>query len=315
MRTENEMSLLEWQKIMKDGLFLNIERLTIAGGEPFLHPQLIELTKIFLDSMPKLQSLTLITNGFLTDLIVSQTEKLIQLTRKRQINFSISVSLDGIGKLHDELRGTRGAFKKTKSTILALKSLKEKYHFWLGVAGLVCHNNLKKISLVKDWCYKESIPFNYQLVGFHETYVQNINEKNKLDFTRKERGFLLKLLKRLGQGHSFKELESYYWQDMHRLYKNGSSRSTPCPFLLDAFAVDSLGDVYYCLSERKIGNCRKGGEISEIYYKQSNLAFRRQLSKTACLKCNSACFIRSGIKKDFKKYFWFYLAGRIFSEQ
>lgn len=313
MKPKNELSYKEWQKIMKDPIFRTTKRLAIAGGEPVLHPELVKLTKLFVNSMPQLQFLNLTTNGFLPQRTTRITKSLARLSQKKGIGFSVAVSLDGIGKMHDVIRGAPGAFEKTASTIMALKSLQAKYNLYLGVACLICRKNLHHIKEVKKWCDKRKIPLHFQLIGFHETYVQNIEKKEELDFKKEDEKYLYSILKELAKPSSRKDIRSwlraYYWKDMHQMYK-GSQRTTPCPFLLDAFVLDSFGDVYYCLSERKIGNCREGKTVSEIYYDPEKLAFRKQLAKTACPKCNSGCFVTSAIAKDFKKFVWFYLTSR-----
>jgi len=314
MKPKNELTIKEWKRIMKDPIFLGIKRLNLAGGEPILHPNLEELVKVFLASMPKLTFLGLVTNGFLPEKTVFAVERLALLAKARGIDFSVSVSLDGIGKMHERVRGIPYAFEKTSNTILSLKKISKKYNFHLGVGGVVFRENLYKIKEVEDWCDKHQIPFNYQIIGFHETYVQNLKEKEKLDFQEGDRQYLLSLFKELAGKRSFKDLRSfrkaYYFEDMYKMYQGGW-RTTPCPFVLDAFVLDSFGDVYYCLSEEKIGNCREGKTVSEIYYDTKNLELREKRAKTVCLKCNSGCFVTSGIAKDFKKLVWFFLTGKL----
>lgn len=313
MKPKNELSLSEWKKIMKDPIFLGIKRLMIAGGEPILHPELIKLIKLYLNSMPRLQFLSLVTNGFLPQKTVAVVKTVTDLCKKRGISFSIAVSLDGIGKMHNLIRRIPNAFKKTSTTIMTLKSLQSKHNFGLGASCLICRKNLYHIRKVKAWCKKRNIPINFQLIGFHETYVQNIDQEKSLDFRKKDRKYLYDLLEELANDRSLNDvrsfLRSYFWRDMLNLYKGGV-RTTPCPFLYDAFVLDSLGDVYYCLSEKQIGNCRKGKNVSAIYYNHKNLARRRKMSKSVCLRCNSACFVTSAIAKDFKRLLWFYLMGK-----
>jgi len=313
MKPKNELSLKEWQKIMRDPIFLGIKRLNLSGGEPILHPDLEKLVRLFLNSMPKLENLDLTTNGFLTNKTLKMVKSLALLAQRKGIKFSVSVSLDGIGKMHETIRRVPQAFEKASATILALRLIKEKYNFRLGVAGVVFRKNLHQIREVEDWCKGHDTPFCYQIIGFHETYVQNMGEKGRLDFRKADEQYLLNLLQELTLKRSLKDLHSflrsYYWNDMVSMHQGGL-RTTPCPFVLDAFVLDSLGDVYYCLSERKIGNCREGKAVSEIYYDPKNLAFRKQIAKTVCLKCNSGCFVTSGIAKDFKKFAWFFLTGK-----
>jgi MoaA/NifB/PqqE/SkfB family radical SAM enzyme len=315
MKPKNEMEYKEWRRAMTDPIFRSIERLTIAGGEPVLHPDLVKLISLFIKSMPRLQFLVLVTNGFLPKKTVSITKSIAKLTEKKGINFTVSISLDGVGAINDDTRGIPGAFEKTSSTILALRKLQERYNFWLNVAAVVYRKNIRHLKELKEWCQEINIPLDYQLIGFHETYVQNIKEKNKLDFRKADEVFLFSLLEELSKSSFQRDLRawfrSYYWKDMLALYQGGN-RTTPCPFVFDTFVIDSLGDVYYCLSERRIGNFRKGKTISEIYYDSQNLAFRKNLTKTACLKCNSACNVASAIAKDFKRFVWFFCTGRLY---
>lgn len=311
MKPRNELTFAQWKKIMRDPIFSSIERLSIAGGEPTLHPGLIKLTKLFMDSMPRLQTISLITNGLASALAVPYVQKLAFLSQERGINLAIAVSLDGIGKMHDALRGEPGAFKKTSATILKLKSLQPKFKFWLSVVCMICRKNLYHLKEVEEWSRRNKVDLHFQLVGFHETYVQNMDKKNKLDFRDEDKKYLHSILKKLSLKCSWKNVEAYFWRDMYRMYKNRVLRSTPCSFLLDAFVLDSFGDVYYCLSERKIGNCRRKKSVSEIYYDSENLKFRRWMAENVCGRCNSLCFAYSAIKKDFKKFIWYRLAGKI----
>ncbi|MDO8551790.1 MAG: radical SAM protein [bacterium] len=314
MKPKKEMNLREWEKVMKDPIFGGIRYLLLAGGEPVLHPELLELVKIFISAMPKLQSLNLVTNGLLAKRTVAVVKDLALLSERKRINFSVSVSLDGLGNTNDSLRGIPGAFLKTKNTILGLAKIQKKYSFGLGVSGVVSRKNLIEITEVDNWCKTIKIPFNFQIIGFHKTYVQNLKNQNDLDFRPPDREVLLKLIGKLADKKNKKDLRSYlrtyYWEDMSRLYQGGK-RSTPCPFVLDAFAIGSLGDVYYCLSEDSIGNVRQGKSASQIYFDAENLEKRKEMAKSVCLKCNSGCMVTSAIAKDFRKFLFYLLTGKL----
>ncbi len=314
MKPKNEMTLKEWQEIMRDPIFREIRRLNLAGGEPLLCSDIVKLVQLYIDSMPNLENIDFLTNGLLTDKTVETVKKLSLILNQKRINFAISVSLDGLGPTHDRIRGIKKAFAKTSATILALKSIQNTYGFWLSAAGVVFHENIKTIKKVEEWCRKHDIPFHYQIIGFHKNYINNLETKNQLDFKGEDKKNLLTLLKKNTSQKFRKDLRSflqtYYWQDLVSMYK-GNLRTTPCPFALDAFVLDSFGDVYYCLSEAKIGNCRSGKSVSEIYYDPNNLRLRQQRAKTICLRCNSGCMVISGLAKDFKKSVWYFLTGRL----
>lgn len=111
-------------------------RLIISGGEPVLHPRFKEINQLMKDRA--FRSI-LLTNGTLLD-----------ANFIADIGFNeIQISLDGLGKGHDYLRG-EGTFKKT---LAALKLLKKR-DIQLSIASMVHAQNYDEFSdlenLVKD---------------------------------------------------------------------------------------------------------------------------------------------------------------------
>lgn len=310
MKPKNELSFEEWQRIMDDKIFHQIESLTISGGEPTLSKDFLKLAELFMDSMPKLKTLGVITNGFQTELIVSKLTKLAKLCKKRKIHLSISVSIDGIGKMHERVRRIPNAFDKSKKTLMKLNKLKSKYDLSVGSGSMILKQNLSEIDKTEKWFEAKKIPLNFQIVGFHDTFVKNLDTQNKVDFINKQTKKLVEVLKRLAKPQYWRDFRAYYWQDMVEMYEKKKPRTTPCPFLKDHFVLDSFGDVYYCLSVKKIGNVREGKSVSEVYYSPENVKFRRSLPKTHCQGCNSGCNTDEAIAKDMKKYLWFRLTGK-----
>ncbi|MGC8787851.1 MAG: radical SAM/SPASM domain-containing protein [Anaerolineae bacterium] len=318
MEPRTEMALEDFDRVLNDSIFRGIERLTLAGGEPSLRPDLVPLTMLFMDKMPRLGSLTLITNGLAVERILAGARALLDLCVQRGIHLNISVSLDGVGHVHDEMRDIPGAFARVERCLMGLKELQAVHPFWLGAGCVITRKNLYHLRELQDWCEERGIELGFQLVGFHETYVANVEQREELDFTQTDKEYLFAFLQELAAERSPSNFMAYYWHDMLKMYRDGRPRQTPCPFAVDSFVLDAYGDVYYCLSERKIGNCltedisdsSSGGLCSAIYYRPENLRFREALTRSSCLCCNSGCFVNIGIKKDLKKYLWFLLTGR-----
>jgi len=314
----DEMSLDDFSRVLDDSIFHSIEQLTLSGGEPSLRRDLIPLTEVFMDKMPQLGSVTLITNGLAVGRVLADSRAMLKLCAERRIRFNVSVSLDGVGQVHDEMRNVPGAFARTEQCLMGLKDLQAEQPFWLGAACVITRKNLYELRELQAWCGEHGIELGFQLVGFHETYVSNIERRSELDFGEADREYLFNFLQELAADRYPSNFRSYYWNDMLRMYRDGRRRQTPCPFALDSFVLDARGDIYYCLSARKIGNClaaNRAGRLpanpcSAIYYDPENLAFREELTRSACLHCNSGCFVNVGIKKDLKKYLWFLVTGR-----
>ncbi len=329
MQDRPEMDLARFSQVLQDPLFDGIERLTLAGGEPSLRADLIPLTGLFINRMSHLKSLTLVTNGLAVERILADSRAMLRLCAEHGINLNISVSLDGVGPVHDEMRGLPGAFSRVEKCLQGLKELQaesvrdgvDPASFWFGVGSVIARKNLYHVKELQAWCNERGIEIGFQLVGFHETYVANVEQRGELDFSQADREYLFQLLRELAGDRSLSNFMAYYWDDMLKMYRDGRPRQTPCPFAVDSFVLDAYGDIYYCLSERKIGNClsagpqqgggterQRAGPCSAIYYDPQNLAFREQMTRSSCLQCNSACFVNVGIKKDLKKYLGFLLS-------
>ncbi len=317
MPERHEMSVDEMGRVAEDPIFESIERLTLAGGEPSLRHDLVPLTEVLLARMPRLRSVTLITNGLAVERILDDTHKLLALCGPLGISLNVSVSLDGVGAIHDEMRNVPGAFGKVERCLVGLQELQREQRFWFGASCVITRKNLYHLVELQDWCAERNIELSFQLVGFHETYVANVEQRSELDFDQDDQEHLFRFLSGLAAGRSPTNVMPYYWNDMLKMYRDGRPRQTPCPFTVDSFVLDVYGDMYYCLSERRIGNCLDAASdnarfdgCSAVYYDRGNLAFRAGLWRTACQRCNSGCFVNVGIKKDLKKHLWYWLTGR-----
>jgi len=106
-----ELTTAQFDAVLSDPLFRTVERLMISGGEPTLRSDLLELVTVFLKRMPSLAALSLITNGLAPERVVAVYGDIARLCAERGIRLSISVSLDGIGEVHDEgIQGLHHSF-------------------------------------------------------------------------------------------------------------------------------------------------------------------------------------------------------------
>jgi len=313
MIPKNELSLDEWSSMFSDPLFSDIETLDITGGEAFLAKGFIKKITLFLEKMPKIKRVTIVSNGFSTNLIVKRIKKLVKLLNSRGITLNISISLDGTEKMHETIRRVPQAFKKTTSTILKLKKLEQNHsNLSVSVGSLIMHQNLDSIEEVISWLKNNKIDYGLQIVGFHDTYVDNLDTEDSTDFQKRDKSKLFTLLKDLSKPTSWRDVRSYYWRDLLAMYKDKKRRTTPCPFLQDQLAVDSLGNIYNCFSTSAVGNIRNKQTPSDIYLSPKNLKHRKKMWNAVCKKCNSGCSASEATAKDFKSYLYFRLTGKPF---
>lgn len=117
-----DMSRAEIERISKR--FRGITYLTYSGGEPSLRPDIVEITRCFYVNN-NVRFLNFITNGFETDDLIFSIEQILRLCPNMEL--MVSFSLDGIGRLHDEIRQYPGGFDRLISSVNSAKALQGYY--------------------------------------------------------------------------------------------------------------------------------------------------------------------------------------------
>ncbi len=128
-RTFDFMTLAEIQTRLEESILLGVREYYFTGGEPFMHPQLLDILALTLQYGPT----SVLTNGMLLNDTVVQ--KLHEIEAGTNYSLEIRVSLDGYtAEMNDPIRG-KGVFKKTIA----------------GVQRLVRHHFLPIITIAKTW--------------------------------------------------------------------------------------------------------------------------------------------------------------------
>jgi len=95
----------------------SLRSINITGGEPFLRKDIVEVVRRIHEAAPS-SRMVISSNGFTTDRITS----LMGEMRRFHPKLGIGISVDGLGSVHDGIRGVEGAFQKAVETVKALKA-------------------------------------------------------------------------------------------------------------------------------------------------------------------------------------------------
>lgn len=97
-------------------------KLLISGGEPFLRTDLEKICLSFIKHCG-VRQITIPTNGLLTERIL---EVVGRLAADTSAQIELAPSIDGVGELHDQIRGVPGAFEKLIETYRQVQALADR---------------------------------------------------------------------------------------------------------------------------------------------------------------------------------------------
>ena len=141
----------------------NIFSLSISGGEPFLSPFLAEACLLF-ERNNVVHRIQIPTNGLLPDCIAQVTEEILQCCT---CELTIALSIDGLEKTNDYLRGRAGNFRKLRETYIKLVDLKQRYpRLRLVTNTVISAQNVNEIEplfalLRREWPDLDSVNWDW----------------------------------------------------------------------------------------------------------------------------------------------------------
>ena len=121
-RVQNELTLKEYVLLSKS--LGPIEHLTLGGGEPTMRPDLADIVIAFYQ-YSKVRNVSIPTNGIRPDFLETHVEKILSNCPK--LTLKISISIDGVEKEHDKLRGVEGNYERVIESDKVLRQLRSKY--------------------------------------------------------------------------------------------------------------------------------------------------------------------------------------------
>lgn len=298
------LTLGEIDKITKGMGYL--EHVTLSGGEPFLRKDIVEICQIFAKNND-VRYISIPTNGLQPEF---SEKKVREILSKCPHSFlKLTLSLDGIGKKHDYIRGVEGNFKKFMETYGRMMNVKKEF---------------KNMEIVVNTCFSK---YNEDDIGEIHEFVKNKLKIDQHPITLARGDTREKAAKDVSTEKYRKMLEGIekeYEQQEHRSkypFKNlfhammlycrrivlrtitEKKAIMPCQVGEHLLVIYDNGDVYPCeLLDKKMGNLRETGySLRKILKSDQSREILRHIKKTKCF-CTWECHIHNDM--IFNKRAW-----------
>jgi len=301
LNKKDELTLAEIEKISKH--MTHIEYLTLGGGEPFLRKDLSEICKVFYTNN-SVRAFSIPTNGLSPDVVKKTTEEILKGCPDALVR--VSLSIDGIGELHDHIRGIKGNFEKIWETHNSLQDLKKDYkNLGILAATTFCKHNQDKAIEIYRYIKKEMKIDQYNINYIRgdarnpimkdvdiEKYEELINYI-EINMTQKDNTYidrLLDLLPILTRREVLRTLRSE-----ERIYECHAGRRM--------IVIDSFGNVFPCeMLDEKLGNLRDYDyDLKKILELENTRRLLKFIKDKKC-NCTWECAIQDSIVYNYKRY-------------
>lgn len=290
LKGKEDLSLKEIQSFSNQ--LSNIIWLSFSGGEPFLREDIDKIYEIYLkNNKPEIFNCP--TNGILTKRIIEKTENMLNAGKIK--NFSINLSLDGLEKTHNLIRGVK-CFNNILETYDALNILKNKYpNLLIKVNTTISNINIKEIEDLNNFI-KSRMP----KIDFHSFDIIRGTPKDSNIKTPsiEELENIKPLLTKIWNSYEFfgdKSIQSKIARNTtNSLYDislkilKTNKQPFPCYAGKIHCVLDNNGDVKLCELLPKVGNIREN-IFKKVWNSENAIAQRKMIKRRGCT-CTHLCF-------------------------
>ena len=277
-RPEDELSLETIRKL-PPMYFTNI-----TGGEPFIRTDLKEIVR---ELLKKSDRIVISTNGFFTDRIIDLCKEFPQV--------GIRISIEGLEKNNNEIRGLEDGFNRGYST---LKKLREMGMTDVGFGMTVQDRNAA--DLLPLYKLSDEMGMEFATASLHNSFYF-VEATNIIHDRPKVAQHFEDLVNELLHSWEPKKWFRAYFNHGLINYIYSQKRLLPCDMSFDTFFIDPFGDVMPCngTKEKEVMGNLNEQHWEELWNSPAAEAVRKKVRS-----CNRNCWMIGSVSPAMHKYIW-----------
>lgn len=277
-KTHRDINPKELKRILCSSFFSQVRGVGINGGEPSLHSDFKEVVSAVL-SLPKLKTIFIISNCINNNLLLSCLKQVYPMCKERDVKLFLQISIDGIGDVHDNIRGVNISFDRSIKLLQELIEYKSKYIDRFDIGCTISKYNVDYLPQIEDFFSQYDVPIYFHLAvpnkrihNFEDDSFSVLYDKHALQMAKEffhmksvmSRSFLDKIRSCL----TYLFLSGYT-----------NKRLFLCSYLYQDITINEDLDVFLCATaSEKVGNLKCGFPSNKIF---------NNIAKDTCANCDS----------------------------
>ncbi|MCR5504013.1 MAG: radical SAM protein [Elusimicrobiaceae bacterium] len=272
------------KEALKDPFFSEVQTVGINGGEFSLVPNFMAVLEALI-SLPHLESIYLITNGIATEKIKEHTKSAKSFCSAHDISVTLCISLDGVGNIHDTIRGIPGNFEKTVQLIKDISSDQSLYCDNLVIGHTLSRFNIDKAHEIEEYLAPFDVTLDVHLAVPNKrigTYTDH--DKYNILADDKSRQLAAEYFYSRFLYENNLTAKARYFVNYYYLKNNGEGRLASCLYRYRDVTIDENLNLRLCATaSESLGNLGKESASSIIKNNRTKKEAKRLLKE--CNKC------------------------------
>ena len=286
IKVNEELSLNEWLKIIGN-IDWKLAFLTISGGEPSMSRNLEPVALAFAEQTAP-YFVTIPTNALTPPLVLEKVERILQKSPE-SVSWHVNVSVDGIGAVHDRVRGVRGNFEKCLKTINDLLMLRSRYpNLRVGVHTVVSTYTVDQIGDTVD--FFKAMPLDNHISEIaEERFELGTMGRSITPYDQYSRivPFLKEALGSREQGKLRRSLRRAYYDLVEKWTTQPSKQHLPCMAGVASCHITEKGLLTSCCTRWTnrglMGNLREADyDIRKLWFTPQANKIRQSIKRQEC---------------------------------
>ncbi len=234
---------------LRNPLFSEVTGVGLNGGEPTLRKDLAVLAAVLYEELPKLRSISLITNAYNYKEVIQRIGEVGEVVQAHGGYLDVMVSLDGYGEVHDRVRGKPGNFDRAQKVIDYALSSPLVHNVRIGCT--IIKENVYGLADLFEFCQARGLYIKYRLgIPHQRLYTKNLNEPYAL--TLDEKYHIAEFLEGLIAHYEPSEQQKFFYRSLIDQILHNAPRKAGCDWQHRGATITSKGELLYCAVQSKV---------------------------------------------------------------
>lgn len=279
-KLDYQISPSELETALNNSLYSEVHTVGVNGGEPTLRKDLAELVDVLFRTLPKLRTISLITNALVHRKVISRISEVGTVVMSHHGRLNVMVSLDGVGQVHDIVRGRKGNFDNALKVIDFIKTSELVTEIRLGCT--VVKDNVFGLHDLMDFAIKKGIYIKYRLgIPHQRLYTEHLIDPFALSY--EEKVHLCIFLENVIRNYETSENQKFFYRSLIDQIIYGSRRKAGCAWQHRGVTITARGELLYCAVKSKVLGSAVREDSQKLYF--SNRDHLNHIISKECANC------------------------------